>query len=297
MMLFFLGAFYCLLLVRQNSNAGNWGRSLFWACAATSSSVAAFYTKLHLFGPFPVFVILYLGVFFYGSVRRLFFYKVLFISFLVSLLTAACFERFMDWPSFLRGWHETYSSIAFSGISLTAILPITDKIRIVFSTEYGLIFLYCLSFLFADIRKNTDLIALNVYILFPTLVFVARASAWGAHGFHYFMPFLAVGCIHAAYVIRQITFSSANVLQVNAAMRALVVVVAINISGLALGVAAHLTRIKQGREARQTYLELAALKPGDIMSEKLRENLINIGIINLGEYNYGPPSLMEVRLH
>jgi len=324
MMFFFLLSFYCLMLVKEYCHAGDWKKTLFFSCAATFAAVSAFYSKIQLFGPLPVFIFISLIIFLLKPLSWPRLVGVLFLSMISLLLTAICFEPFMDWLSFAREWPPIArqwpptapwrvgqniagpKDILFAGLNVISqfvsvlskitfhnILPFTDKSRLVFATEYGLILAYLSSFFYRVIRKNNFLIAMNIYIIFPTYVFLYRGGGLTFDGFHYLFPLLAVCCIQAAYVINAITNAPLNIPNWKTTMGSLFVVLIIHFTAVVFVVSAHQNRMVQGRMARQVYVALAELKPGECLPVKWQNSLTSIGITTGNNYNSGVSSLIE----
>ena len=318
MIFFFLSAFYCLVLAREYGNAGKWKQAIGLSCVSVSAAVAAFYSKINLFAPFPVFIFIIVAIFMFRPLRWKYFGTLLLLSLSSALVTVICFEPFMDWQSFFQHWVHVEPGVnvtntggnqvffdaalkeakqigsVFRLISFQDLLPFTDKSRMFFATETGLILVYFCSFFYRAIRKNKVLMTMNGYAIFPTYIFLYRATVLHDYsGFHYLFPWLAVCCIHAGYLVQVITCTPALAIPRKYTAASLLMVLIIHFTSLVYGVNAHRIRIKQGQEARQVYQALATLKPGEALPAKWRNTLWMLGITTGNKWNLGVPSLME----
>jgi len=234
-----------------------------------------------------------------------------------AYLTIMVMEPFMDWTTFSNFWFRLAHSgqkagdndqinilnagtsvlIRFVSVllkfNLTDFLPFTDKSRLTFATEYVLFFLYLLSFGYSTIRKNKILLVMSLYILFPSYIFLYRATVFkDFQGFHYLFPLLTVCCIQVAFLVQQVSvkFEGRKILT------GALIVFFIHFVAVSYGVAAHKDRIVFGEKARKAYLGLSKLKPGETPDVKLQKALSLIGIYGWEKMNKGEPSLIDTEL-
>jgi len=317
MTFFFLLTVYFLILAKETLVERNYRKSILLFVGAEVASIAAFFSKIHLFGPFPFYVFFVLIAM---MSKKLSFRQSALSVFMVlvaSSVTIWFFNQFMDWKIFTQDWFSiaTYGNSpgndvvpdligvgvmvikrigsVISHFRFSDFIPFTDLSRIVFATESSLFMLYLLSFGFREIRQNKVLMMMNIYQIFPAYIYLFRSMLFeNQHGFHYLFSLYTLMCIQVAYLI----YYGAKQIKGKTVLSGLILILIIHYASLTLGFKAHRDRAQMGETARIAYLYLLQLKPGEKPDAVTCKAIPNMGIMTYNYYNNGEPSLIELEL-
>jgi hypothetical protein len=305
--LFFLLSFLFVLMAHQHSsNPRSVSMFAFLACFF---SVFAFYSKIHLMGALPFFVLTCLIVIHFRTLRWRPLLTMGAAGLLGMIAAWLCLEPFMDWTSFNSIWapfglvedtntsawnryYHTIFAVAKSALDLAAqitnenTLPITTPKRLSFEFGSTAALLFVISFCWPTVRRNIVFSALSLYGIFTIIIFFYKGFA-----FHYLFPFLAVASISSAFVIHQITEKNTDGSPARHGLFAFLLVFLLNIDGFRVAMNSHSHREQSNSDSLPIYAALSRLSPGETLGDK---GLLSIpklvGVFTQDTYNLGAPS-------
>jgi len=305
--LFFLLSFLFLVKALDGPTSPRVNLNIFFSCFF---SVLAFYTKAQIMGILPVYVFLVFALLRWRYQTITSFCKDLISMFFGFGFIYFLMNNFMDWDSFLKLWNNIIAAKASSLIltnniqnnqwlpilqlsntfmaimdklSVINFLPLVDLNHLSFTFGGSACILFCISFLWRDIRKNSSYLLFCFYAALTLIFFCYRDFA-----FHYFLIFFSCASLSVAFVLTNLTRSISHESAFVKYLPSLLLIFLLNINGFLLAWDSHRQREIASKQSLDIYLALSTLLPGEKLISLDLASTVGLETGNL--YNFGAPS-------